>query len=489
MYKLSINLIILLLLFLPSFSFADQNTEEESYEKIMSVFKQSKYEEALEISLSFLKEHEASKKVDGILFVAGRAASLLKKPEMAIGHYKSLLKNHSQSDYAEDARADLINCYSALRQLEKCIKQAKENLSLFPKSKYADHWTFIIPHSQYRLYNFKDSKPGLQGFINNFPKSSYASMAKKYLGQIDPAWEIDSHGIVKYSGRFKDDIRLKARADEIPVLIEKGFKMIHDRLGVDLKSKTDMIFLFEETTKKKRTILAQQFVAGINNKPVNVIRLFTEKIIVKPEAYRKTLIHEMKHSGFKQLMGQSYSNLPEWVKEGLAVWAAEQVEVKMDSILNTTFASRKNPLSVLDGIDDKDHNWKDYLEDGLAFEWLESLKPGNVKTFCQRLISGEDYREIWADLAGTNYEEAMDRANAYCKKRISEELDNSYKDLVPLVNAYNLAFSKGNSHAKKWGEIKGISSFESWLKDNTESFAVPYARFCLGPVENHRRQV
>ena len=100
--------------------------------------------------------------------------------------------------------------------------------------------------------------------------------------------------------------------------------------------------------------------------------------------------------------GQSYHDLPEWIREGLAVWGSEDVDYPRDTRVVQCRHQR--------GRSDGDSRWhrggrnsdnNDYLEGGLAFEWLESRKAGNVKAFCRRLVKGEPYREIWADLGGT----------------------------------------------------------------------------------------
>ena len=54
-----------------------------------------------------------------------------------------------------------------------------------------------------------------------------------------------------------------------------------------------------------------------------MIEFFTEYVVTNPEGFRRTVVHEMKHAGFAEMMGgQSYHDLPEWIREGLAVWAS-----------------------------------------------------------------------------------------------------------------------------------------------------------------------
>ena len=474
--------LVALLSFLLSFALNSQTKVDESvpFEKIMTAFQNKNNTEALTLAQKFISSHKENENLPDATFIAGRSASLLLEFEIATKHYNDLLKLYPKSKYVMDTRADLVNCYTGMRKLEICIKQCEDNLAYAPKSVYADHWVFTKAHSQFKLYNFKDAQVGLENFIEKYPKSSYRSIAQKYFNLIDPDWEIGKFGLINYSGKFKNDIRLKSRIAEIPALLEEAYEKIHERLGVDFKEKTNMIFMFEDAGRKKSSLIAQQFVAGINNKPVSVIKFMTEKILVRPATYRKTLIHEVKHSAFKQLMGQAYSDLPNWVREGLAVWAADQMKIKLHHILLNKVIGKKSPLSALDGIEDKKHDYVDYLEDYLAFEWLESVKAGNIKEFCQRLIKGEKYKAIWADLAKMDYKKAIENADAYCRKKVESVMDESYVSFLPILKDDSRSMSRGNKAVKQWGLTAGIAKYQEWLDSYPESFIAPYAKFNLG---------
>lgn len=481
MKKFSLSILLILCLY-HLVSAENKTSEITSIEKVSEAFQNTDYTKALKLAREFLAQEKDSDKLDEATFIAGRSASLLLEYDIAVKFYTKLLKAFPESKYVTDSRADLVNCYTGMRQLDVCIKQCRDNLAVAPDSVYADHWTFTLAHSQFKLYNFKEAGPGLKNFLKNYPESTYRPIAQKYLGLIDPDWQIGESGLIKYTGKFKDDIRLKSRIDEIPALLEQSWKLIHTRLGVDLKDKADMVFMFEDEGKKKNSLIAQQFVAGINNKAVSVIKFMTEKILVRPETYRKTFIHEVKHSGFKQLMGQAYSDLPNWVREGLAVWAADQMEIKLQHILLNKVIGRKDPLTVLDGIEDKKHDYIDYLEDSLAFEWLDSKKEGSVKEFCQRLLKGENYKIIWADLAGMDYEKAMQEANDYCRQKVSSVLDRSYKDFLEIINENYSQAARGSKAEKQWALSGGTAKYEKWLSTNPKSFIVPFARFSLGKL-------
>lgn len=136
-------------------------------------------------------------------------------------------------------------------------------------------------------------------------------------------------------------------------------------------------------------------------------------------------------------------------------------------------------MSVLDGITDFDRDEADYLEDALAFEWLESKGAGKVKSFCRGLAAGKPHRELWAEFSGMDYDEAIAQADAYCRKRVSEALGASHEEIVRLRDAHRDALNAGEASTKRWLAIGGEAELERWIAENSEHPAEPFARFCL----------
>jgi hypothetical protein len=298
--------------------------------------------------------------------------------------------------------------------------------------------------------------------------------------QIDPPWDIDENGLVSYSGKYDGDIRLEAAVKSLPADMEAGFRMLEERLGLDLRPHTRVIYLFKDADNKtKPGLKASTFIVGRDNEPTVVMSFYSEYVVSQPESYRQTISHEIKHAGFKGILGQFYEDLPKWIREGLAVWGSNDVDTRLQLVLSNKIAAGKDPMTVLDGIDDGDRNEADYMEDALAFEWLESKKPGNVKAFCRDLAKGKPYREIWADLSGMPYADAMAEANAHCRKRAASALGQAYTDFVPLRKAHEKALNAGMDATRKWLTEGGKIALEKWLAENPSHPAEPFTRFCL----------
>ena len=417
-----------------------------------------------------------------LLVEAAGMLAKAKQYDSAAGLYRLLIDHYPRSEYLEHARTELAACYYQSRKLKECHQQVKENLKLHPKSQWVEYWEFLDAQIDYRLYEFAKAKAAYEAFLAKYPDSQYAAYARADLGRIDPQWEIDRHGIVRYAGKLEQDIRFQTALAATPKHIEDGFGILERQLGVDLRNHTNVLILFKDSgVNRTGGVKATTRIIGIKDKPNTMIEFFTEYVVTNPEGFRRTVVHEMKHAGFAEMMGgQSYHSLPEWIREGLAVWGSEDVDSRLTLVLANTVVGGGDPMRILDGIEEAEQDNNDYLEGSLAFEWLESRKAGNVQAFCRRLVKGEPYREIWADLGGTSYEKAMTLANEHCRRRVKAALGEAYESFVPLHKGVETAVTKGAEAVKAWLADGGEADFKKWLETHGGHPAAPLGRFWLG---------
>jgi TolA-binding protein len=465
-------------------SAGDSEPRAADAQAVIDACKAGEADRALEAARKLIAADPDRAGLAELLVEAAGMLAKAKQYDSAAGLYRLLIDHYPRSEYPEHAHTELAACYYQSRKLRECHEQVKENLKLYPKSQWVEYWEFLDAQIDYRLYEFTKAKVAYEAFLAKYPDSQYAPFARGDLGRIDPQWEIDRHGIIGYAGKLENDIRFQTALAAAPKYIEDGYGILERQLGVDLRNHTNVLILFKDSgVNRTGGVKATTRIIGINNKPNTMIEFFTEYVVTNPEGFRKTVVHEMKHAGFAEMMGgQSYHSLPEWIREGLAVWASEDVDSRVTLVLSNIVVGGRDPMRMLDGIEQAEQDNNDYLEGSLAFEWLESRNAGNVKAFCQRLVKGEPYRKIWADLAGTGYDEAMTQANAYCRKRVADALGPAYEVFVPLRNASETAANQGGDSSRAWLADGGETAMNEWLKNNPGHAAAPYARFCLGRV-------
>jgi tetratricopeptide (TPR) repeat protein len=459
-----------------------RETNDQMGSALIEACKAGEYDQALGLAKKLTLSGADQGSVEVALHQAAHLIAQANEFERAAAIYRLLIEKFPQSKDLERAHTELAACLYQSRKLAECQELVRTNLKLYPKSQWVEYWEFLIPQIDYRLYEFDKAKAGYEAFLKKYPGSQYAGHAQADLGRIDPAWEIDRHGIVSYSGKFTEDIRFQAALAATPGYMEEGFGILERQLGVDLRNHTNVLILFKDSgVNRTGGVKATTRIIGIDNKPNTMIEFFTEYVVTNREGYRRTVVHEMKHAGFVEMMGgQSYHDLPGWIREGLAVWASEDVDSRMTLVLANSVVGGGDPMRMLDGIEKEGQDNNDYLEGSLAFEWLESRKAGNVKAFCRRLVKGEPYREIWADLGGAGYEEAIALADEHCRRRVKAALGAAYGSFVPLRKAAEAAVAKGGEASKAWLADGGETALKQWLAAHDAHPAAPLGRLWLG---------
>jgi len=448
--------------------------------QIAAEYDAGRYKQAADNAEALISKKPDTKGLADFLVKAGGELSQGKRFGDVARFYQLVSEAYPNHERIESVRAELLACYYYDRQLETALEHVRQNLTWYPDSSWAEYWRFLDAQIQFRLYRFESAQAAFKQYLADYPDGQYAEHAKADLGRIDPVMQVDDNGIVASSSKLAQDARLKQAIADLPTLIDEGHDQLRERLGVDLRPRTHVLYSFiDKGPSVSSGLKATTRVIGVDNQPTTIVYFYTDAVVTNPQSYAVTAVHELKHAGFIGYMGAAYHDLPKWVREGLALWGTDDVDSRLSLVLSNLIAGGKDPLSALDGIEDPDHNYRDYLEDALAFEYLESRQSGNVAVFCKRLIRGEDYREIWSDLTGMAYEEAMDEANAYCQRRVAAALGEAYPSFLKLRAACDLAAKNGAAAARDWIETDGDEELDAWIKANRGHPAEPIARFTL----------
>ena len=242
-----------------------------------------------------------------------------------------------------------------------------------------------------------------------------------------------------------------------------------------------MNFIFRDAgPDKRRGFMAEAFTICRNYQPVTVIQFYAEHVVIDPAAHRRTVIHEMKHAGFKILMGQPYEDLPAWIREGLAQWAAEELEHRMVSKLNSETFAGNDPFTQMNGVAHPVHSVADYLEDVLAFEWLEKQKKGSVIALSKGLVKGEPWQELLAAATGLDTDETLRQMDRYCRDRVAGELGTAGRDAVKLRDTFYARGARDSAALQQWLREEGNRQFAEWLDEHPGHVLEPVVRFYRG---------
>lgn len=449
---------------------------DEDYSALLSAFNEKQFTQALPLAEAFVAAHAEHKYAGAACYMGGAAGRLSGENERAEALYRKLLKEYPDNRHTTKARNELVTVLDAARKLNECIAQCDENLKALPQDANAERWTFMIAQSRFRLWDFAQAEKDLKAFVKANPKSANRANADYYLERINPPLKLDKHGVVQgYAGKFKDDVRFQQALKHLPDYVAEAWGVLKRTLGVDLKG-AQVVFEFKDKGFSRDSNRAITETICVNYKPFTRMVFYTEHIVVSEADFRSRVIHELKHAAFRDVMGQSYLDLPKWVREGLAVLGAEQFEDRLCAILGGFEFSGKAPRDVLDGIDDADHDENDYLEDAAAFMWLNSRRKTGVHEYCARLLKGESHEVLFAELSGFAFRKALDEAAAYARKLVDERLGEAAKDF----EAIRRDEARQGKNLNQWLKDAGIPRYQAWLKANPAHAYTPNARYRVG---------
>ena len=450
---------------------------DADYQALLEAFKAKQYTKALDQAEKFVEANPDYKYADAAHYMGGNAG--LNAGEYSRGEvlYRALLKNHPASRHAGKARNELVSLLDSDRRLLDCISQCEANLAAEPDDKNRDRWTYMIGQCRFRLWQFEQAERDLKAFKKSFPKSEYINSADYYLDRINPVLDVEAGGIVAgYKGKFAKDVRFLAALEHLPGYVKEAWKILKRTLGVDLKG-AQVVFEFKDKGYSRDSNRAYTETVCVDYKPYTRMVFYTEHIVVSEEDFRSRVTHELKHAAFRDVMGVGYLDLPKWVREGLAVYGAEQFEDRLAALVGGETFSGRDPRQLLDGIADADHNTNDYLEDAAAFMWLESVSKGAVARFCKRLLKGEDCNKLFAELSGVSLSDAFEAAASYARKLVDDRLGEGEAEFIKIRST---DFKNTNNRA--WAAEEGAALYTDWLKAHVGHPLTANARYRLGKL-------
>ena len=452
---------------------------DEDFAALRSAYNAKKYSNALDLAEAFIEQHPKDRRAGDAYLLGGRGALRAKSYARAEALYLAMLEKLPEHAKVSEARDGLVSSLRLLRKLDSTIAQCRKNLKADGKSGYAGRWAYMIGESQFRLWRFKTAEKTLREFLKEYRNSAYTRSARRYLDQINRVYKTDKFGVIQdYRGKYVKDVRFQRALRNLPSYVEEAWGVLEKRLGVKVRGRARILFQFKDKGFSRTAIRAQVTTISQDYQPVTLMVFYTEHIVISEEDFRSRVIHECKHAAFRGVMGEPYQDVPKWVREGLAVYAAGQLADRLPLIVGNRVFSGRKPIEVLDGIDDVDHNTDDYLEDAMAFEWLESLKMGNVHRFCKRLVKHEPYKKIFADLAGLPFDTALRAAEKWIETDLRKKLGEGYEQFSKLRFQEGEASRRGEFRA--WFKTTAFPAYRKWLTEHAGHPLAPNVRYRAG---------
>ncbi len=222
---------------------------------------------------------------------------------------------------------------------------------------------------------------GMQGLMSETGREWYPVVPLRLEQGVD----------MSYRGQYHQDPRFVRLLADMPTLRREALAAAQRRMGITTDDPDGFAIRFKDTLDYGA---ASQPVRG-ERRDLSLVSLSAEQAVLGVMDIRGSMIHEFIHCLMRVEMGDAaYLALPVWVREGLAVWGAGQLEERTRNLVAGTF------MDVVDGealgapLGDLSLAWlrtDSYLLDALTFEWLAQTQgEAAVRSMVAELLAGAD---------------------------------------------------------------------------------------------------
>ncbi len=455
-----------------------EDSVDAAYRALLDAWKQKRYGEVARDAHRFLEAHPDFRYAAAVEYLGGNAALEVQSWEVAERFYRRLVREHPDDKRAGEARNELVTVFDRTGRYEACLAQCRENLALYPGSPRTRRWRFEAGRSLFRLWRFDEAKREIEALLAEHPGRPWEERARALLDRIEPVLDADDSGAVGgYDGKYVEDVRFQREAARLPDLVDEAWKRLDVALGLRPGVRPRVLFTFEDARPGAGGgVEGRTDTVAIEGKPAVRIHLVTEYVVLSPEDYETRVCHEMTHAALRAAMGRSYDALPAWVREGLAVYAAGQMDDRVAAIVSNQVFTGKPLAGLVNGLETRRHDFVDYLEDVLAFDWLEGRRRGAVRDFTARLLGGEDHQAAFSAASDLPFDEAVRAAEQHARERVNEVVGDDGR-------AYERIRARLFAAAKAGRLVAWLQGPDAvWLR----SFVVARPRHALAPNARYR---
>lgn len=445
-------------------------TADEDYTVLRRAADTEEHLRVLELAESFVAEHPAAARGPDAALLGADASITTRRPARGAALLSRAAAANPGHARVRDRRIELLH---AAGQSDECLLAIESALKAQPDTPLADYWSALAAECLFHTGQFARARALCNELLE---KGWQGPEAKALLARINPAIEVAQHGIATgYAGKYAKDARFKRALARLPEYAAAAMPALEKTLGVKVPL-PPVVFEFQDKGDARDTVHAYAEGICLDYKPFTRVVFYTEHVVLSEPEFARRVIHELKHAAFRHAMGARYGALPLWIREGLAVYGAGQLEARLAAVATDRAFGGNDPKGVLRGVE-LDDTTEDYAESALAFEWLEGLKPGNIKAFCEGLLRGEHWDALLAKVSDLEATQALAAAHKHATARLQVLLGEPGKQYMAIQDDELAAVRQGNG--LEWLK-QGVPRYQQWLAENPAHLLSPNALYRAG---------
>ncbi|MBW2703921.1 MAG: hypothetical protein JRF33_24135 [Deltaproteobacteria bacterium] len=273
-----------------------------------------------------------------------------------------------------------------------------------------------------------------------------------------------------YRGRHLDEPGFRSSLAALPMLREQALHAAMERTGLTLgpDDAGELVIAFRDTTRESDFAASSRLVrASVGTR--SLVTLSARQVSLGVMDLKRVLTHEFCHCLMRHHMGElAYRRLPAWVREGVAVWAAGQVEERAHDLVAQAFMLRRSSEQVLANLaKERDP----YLWYALSFDLLErQVGQAGLRDLIADLVAGRDLLETLEQYCGMPWADFLRARDAHARRWLAQVLEASGLD----------AFLAAEALADVGGRDGAIARLERLLRERPDAMLGPHAWHRLG---------
>jgi tetratricopeptide (TPR) repeat protein len=353
----------------------------------------------------------------------------------------------------------------SLRRYEDVIADAQRYAATFSAGKYGDAITLRRAKAHFKLRQAAPARTAFETLLAKGPKVSRE--ARAWLARIDPKDAVvRGNVVVDYDGKYADDPRFPAAVAVVEKAVPAALARVRARLGLEGKPPPFRVRL-RDTGERRDTLVMETSEELHGDAVVQAVVVRTEQLLGRTLDVETSLTHELVHVHHRHALGEAYYGVPKWVREGFAIWVAEQGSWHLGTAYvqsAPSLADADAGARLVNGLGGA-HGLDDYPEDYLAFAWVESEKgPVAMKAFAKRLLAAPDAEGAFAAAVGLPFAEALARARGFAEARVRRDLEGSRP------------YAEARKHFEAGRNVEAAEAYAAFLKAAPPHPMAPRAR-------------
>ncbi len=267
-----------------------------------------------------------------------------------------------------------------------------------------------------------------------------------------------------YEGRFGTHPRFGHAFGRLEDEVPRSLVRIEERLGIVPGDEGRIHVFIQDAERGTRSVdRARCYTKRIGGAEVHRVILFAEYFLSGDSDLPTVLTHELVHAVMRDRMGASkYERLPYWIREGLAVHAADEGTRH----LRRTLLACQDPNALLTGLMGRTRDIRMYPYAYLGIDFIEERGGKNaLRRFVRGLVEGRHPRSLIHALTGMPWSQFKRELYGYARERIEDEADG-----LRAIRAARRLYRRGRYDRAR-------SAFDDFIVKYPASAFVPTARY------------